>query len=144
MAGVGFAKEGNCFTDIAGASGFAKIAATLSVPLGCREIGEVRERWVYRREQSNSSAGRGPSNAGERGRDADRRPAARCRPVTFGDPMRPLLWVSKSHDKLAAVLCGVSHKISAVSMKRLPRALGYSRQINRMADKGSKHPDRDA
>src|SRR5208282_609064 len=28
-------------------------------------------------------------------------------PATLGDPMRPLLWVSKSMDKLAAILTGM-------------------------------------
>jgi len=65
-------------------------------------------------------------------------------PATLGDPMRPLLWVSKSHDKLAAALREMGHKISAVSVKRLLPTLGYSRQTNRKADEGSKHPDRDA
>ena len=65
-------------------------------------------------------------------------------PATLGNPMRPLLWVSKSHDKLAAALCGLGHKISAVSVKRLLPTLGYSRQSNRKADEGSKNPDRDA
>jgi len=65
-------------------------------------------------------------------------------PATLGDPVRPLLWVSKSHDKLAAALREMGHKISAVSVKRLLPTLGYSRQTNRKADVGSKHPDRDA
>jgi hypothetical protein len=34
-------------------------------------------------------------------------------PATLGDPVRPLLWVSKSHDKLAAALRAMGHKISA-------------------------------
>jgi hypothetical protein len=65
-------------------------------------------------------------------------------PVTLGDPMRPLLWVSKSHDKLAVALRKMGHKISASSVRRLLPALGYSRQSNRKADEGSKHPDRNA
>ncbi len=65
-------------------------------------------------------------------------------PSTLGDPMRPLLWVSKSHDKLAVALQGKGHKISASSVRRLLPTLGYSRQSNRKADEGSKHPDRDA
>ncbi len=40
-------------------------------------------------------------------------------PATLGDPMRPLLWISKSHDKLAAALQKMGHTISAVSVKRL-------------------------
>ena len=65
-------------------------------------------------------------------------------PATLGDPMRPLLWVSKSHDKLAVALQKMGHKISANSVKRLLPTLGYSRQSNRKAEEGSKHPDRNA
>jgi len=65
-------------------------------------------------------------------------------PATLGDPMRPLLWVSKSHDKLAAALQKMGHQISANSVKRLLPTLGYSRQSNRKADEGSRHPDRNA
>lgn len=61
-------------------------------------------------------------------------------PATLGDPMRPLLWVSKSHDTLAFALQKKAHEISA---RLLPR-LGYSRQLNRKSDEGSKHPDRNA
>jgi len=57
---------------------------------------------------------------------------------------RSRVWVSKSHDKLAVALQRMGHRISANSMRRLLPALGYSRQSNRKADEGSKHPDRDA
>ena len=59
-------------------------------------------------------------------------------PATLGDPMRPLLWMSKSHDKVAVALRKKGHGISASSVKRLLPALGYSRQSNRKADEGSK------
>ena len=65
-------------------------------------------------------------------------------PATLGCPMRPLLWVSKSHDKLAVEMTKLGHTISASSVKRLLPRLGYSRQYNRKADEGSKHPDRNA
>jgi hypothetical protein len=65
-------------------------------------------------------------------------------PATLGDPIRPLLWVSKSHDKLAVALQKEGHKISANSVRRLLPSLGYSRQSNRKADEGSRHPDRNA
>ena len=63
-------------------------------------------------------------------------------PATLGCPMRPLLWVSKSHDKLAVEMRKLGHQISATSVKRLLTAIGFSRQSNRKADEGSKHPDR--
>jgi len=65
-------------------------------------------------------------------------------PATRGDPARPLLWVSKSHDKLARALGGMGHAISPNSVRKLLTKLGFSRQSNRKADEGSKHPDRNA
>ena len=65
-------------------------------------------------------------------------------PVTLGDPMRPLIWVSKSMEKLAATLTEMGHPISADSVRKELVKLGFSRQSNRKADEGSKHPDRNA
>ena len=65
-------------------------------------------------------------------------------PATRGDPERPLLWVSKSHDKLARALAAMGHAISPNSVRKLLTGLGFSRQSNRKADEGSKHPDRNA
>ena len=45
---------------------------------------------------------------------------------------------------MAAALQKQGHEISASSVKRLLPTLGYSRQSNRKADEGSKHPDRNA
>lgn len=66
------------------------------------------------------------------------------KPATMGDPMRPLLWVSKSRAKLAAALCAMGHQISASSIPKLLRVLEYRRQVNRKTLDGSNHPDRDA
>lgn len=65
-------------------------------------------------------------------------------PATLGDPMRPLIWVSKSMEKLAATLTEMGHPISADTVRKELVKLGFSRQPNRKADEGSKHPDRDA
>jgi hypothetical protein len=65
-------------------------------------------------------------------------------PATLGDPMRPLLWVSKSMDKLAATLTAMGHPISADTVRKELMKLGFSRQYNRKADEGAKHPDRNA
>src|ERR1019366_7953436 len=40
-------------------------------------------------------------------------------PATMGDPMRPLMWVSKSHAKLAAALREMGHKIADSSIPKL-------------------------
>ena len=65
-------------------------------------------------------------------------------PATLGDPMRPLIWVSKSMEKLAAILTEMGHPISADTVREELVKLGFSRQSNRKADEGSKHPDRNA
>jgi hypothetical protein len=65
-------------------------------------------------------------------------------PATLGDPMRPLIWVSRSMEKLAATLTAMGHPISADTVRKELVKLGFSRQSNRKADEGSKHPDRNA
>jgi hypothetical protein len=63
---------------------------------------------------------------------------------TRGDPMSPLLWTSKSLDKLCAALKGMQHAVCPNVVAKLLRKLGYSLQSNRKTREGSKHPDRDA
>jgi hypothetical protein len=72
-----------------------------------------------------------PATMGERARER-------------GDPMRPLLWVSKSHAKLAAALCAMGHKVAARSIPKLLGLLKYRRQVNRKTLEGSRNHDRDA
>ncbi len=65
-------------------------------------------------------------------------------PATMGDPMRPLLWVSKSHAKLAAALREMGHKVADSSIPKLLGLLKYRRQVNRKTLEGSHNPDRNA
>jgi hypothetical protein len=65
-------------------------------------------------------------------------------PATMGDPMRPLLWVSKSHAKLAEALSAMGYKIKKSSIPKLLEMLKYRRQVNRKTLEGSNNPDRDA
>jgi hypothetical protein len=65
-------------------------------------------------------------------------------PVTLGDPMRPLQWVSKSLDKLVSGLAAMGHSVSRNCVRKLLTQLGFSRQANRKADEGASHPDRNA
>ena len=65
-------------------------------------------------------------------------------PATMGDPMRPLLWVSKSHAKLADALSAMGHKIRKSSIPKLLEMLKYRRQVNRKTLEGGNNPDRDA
>jgi hypothetical protein len=64
-------------------------------------------------------------------------------PATMGDPMRPLLWVSKSLEKLTCALRTLNHAVSANTVGKMLMTLGYSRQVNRKTKEGSHHPDRD-
>ncbi len=65
-------------------------------------------------------------------------------PATMGDPMRPLLWVSKSHAKLAVALRATGHQVGKSSIPKLLGQLKYRRQANRKTLEGSRNPDRDA
>ncbi len=65
-------------------------------------------------------------------------------PATMGDPTRLLRWVSKSHEKLAAALREMGHKVSASTIPRLLGELKYCRHVNRKTKEGSNHPDRNA
>ena len=47
-------------------------------------------------------------------------------PATLGDPIRPLLWVSKNVAKLAATLRELGHRVSANTVRRLLRTLGFT------------------
>jgi hypothetical protein len=46
-AGIGFAKEGNCFTGIADPQRLARVADTLSQPAAIGRLGQVCDRWIY-------------------------------------------------------------------------------------------------
>ncbi len=46
-AGIGFVKEGNCFTEIADPQGLAQVADTLSQPAATGRLGQVCDRWIY-------------------------------------------------------------------------------------------------
>jgi hypothetical protein len=46
-AGIGFVKEGNCFTGIADPRGLARVADTLSQPAALGRLGQVCDRWIY-------------------------------------------------------------------------------------------------
>ena len=46
-AGIGFTKEGNCFTGIADPRGLAQIADTLSQDAAAGRLGQACDRWIY-------------------------------------------------------------------------------------------------
>ncbi len=65
-------------------------------------------------------------------------------PDTSGDPMKPLLWTTKSLRKLSKALKVLGHSVCPNVVGRLLRDLGYSLQGNKKTCEGTSHPDRDA
>lgn len=65
-------------------------------------------------------------------------------PLTRGDPMSPLRWTCKSKAKLAAALTKQGWSISASSVGRMLRDMGYSLQAVQKKLEGASHPDRNA
>jgi len=65
-------------------------------------------------------------------------------PATRGDPMRILLWTSKSLRHLSVALEARGHRVSPHVVADCLRELGYSLQANRKSREGSQHMDRNA
>jgi len=65
-------------------------------------------------------------------------------PATRGDPMRLLLWTSKSLRRLEEALQGLGHSACPHVIADCLRELGYSLQANSKTREGSGHIDRDA
>jgi hypothetical protein len=65
-------------------------------------------------------------------------------PATRGDPMRALLWTSKSLRHLSQALAAKGHSVCAMVVADCLHELGYSLQANRKTQEGGGHMDRDA
>jgi hypothetical protein len=65
-------------------------------------------------------------------------------PHTIGDPIKPLLWTSKSLRNIAEQVAKKGYKISHKLVGVILKEAGYSLQSNRKTDEGSSHEDRDA
>jgi len=65
-------------------------------------------------------------------------------PVTRGDPMRPLLWTSRSLRHLVTALAKKGHNVSPTLVSDLLRGMGYSLQANSKTREGDQHIDRNA
>ena len=65
-------------------------------------------------------------------------------PHVKGNPESPLLWVSKSHEKISASLRTFGHVVCANTVGRILSAMGYARQTCKKSHEGGSSPDRDA
>jgi hypothetical protein len=118
----------------------------------CRATGVARST-IIRGAKELMATPSAPARVRRKG--AGRPPSSRLNPAmlddlsrlaesaTMGDPMRPLLWVSKSREKLAGALRDMGHAVSANTVGKMLVTLGYSRQVNRKTKEGSHHADRD-
>src|SRR3984893_5987425 len=65
-------------------------------------------------------------------------------PATRGDPMKSLLWTSRSLRKLSKELANKGHEVSHTVAGELLQKAGYSLQANRKTREGNQHMDQDA
>jgi transposase len=102
---------------------------------------EVRAGMEPQERQRPPGAGQKPITEAQPGilEDLD----ALVHPDTRGDPMSLLRWTSKSTYKLADELVRQGYKVSADSVGRLLKRLGYSLQAPSKQKEGTHHPDRD-
>jgi transposase len=63
-------------------------------------------------------------------------------PHTRGDPMKVLLWSSKSLRNIEKLLKEKGYSVSYVTVGELLKSLGYSLQANKKTDEGGNDPDR--
>jgi hypothetical protein len=121
---------------VAGITGIARS----TIARGIQEISQKLELEPGRLRQPG--AGRKTQTS----KDPQLLPALRrlVEPVTRGDPMRPLLWTSKSLRHLAEALRKLGHSACPHVVADGLRELGYSLQANRKTLEGSNHVDRDA
>jgi DNA-binding phage protein len=68
---------------------------------------------------------------------------AEVEPDTRGDPMKPLLWTTKSLSHLTDVLTRKGHSVCRAVIHGLLRGMGYSLQTNQKTLEGGQHADRD-
>ena len=63
---------------------------------------------------------------------------------TAGDPLSLLKWTVKSMRKITDEMVDLGHPMSAMSVYRMLKEMGYSLQANVKTKEGKEHPDRDA
>ena len=65
-------------------------------------------------------------------------------PHTLGDPVKPLLWTSKSVRHIQEELKQQGFNVSHELIRQILKEQDYSLQANRKTKEGGEHPDRDA
>src|SRR5438552_1045591 len=96
------------------------------------------------RDQTSVPSGRVRKPGGGRKKKSIQDPTLVVDPVTRGDPMQPLLWMTRSLRNLANELANKGHQVCPTVVGDLLRGMGYSLQANSKTREGGQHIDRDA
>lgn len=116
--------------------------ARSTIERGIKELQDLERLAPPDGKQRQPGAGRKPLTE----RDPGLMPALErlVDPATRGDPESPLLYTSKSAVSLARELTAAGHPVSADTVLRRLRDLGFTMQKTRKSLEGSNHADRDA
>lgn len=130
-----------------GRGGISRLArlSGMSRPTIMKGIAELSGRGPLPSEEARI---RRPGGGRKRIEEADSTIAEEIKRIleesTAGDPMSSLKWTSRSTRAIADELTQKGHRVSAVTVGRCLRAMGYSLQANVKTIEGDEqHPDRD-
>jgi len=131
-----------------GRGGLSKVSALTGISrvtlnIGIKELASVTTSDIVKNERVRKQGG-GRKKETDKNSEIEKVIEEIVNPHTMGDPMKTLLWTSKSLRNISAAAkekgCNISHKLVGVILKNA----GYSLQGNRKTDEGSSHADRDA
>ena len=131
-----------------GRGGLSKVSALsgisrVTLNIGIKELASIASDDVVKNERVRKQGG-GRKKETAKNSEIEKVVEKIVTPHTMGDPMKTLLWTSKSLRNIAEAAkekgCNISHKLVGIILKNA----GYSLQSNRKTDEGSSHEDRDA
>src|SRR5665213_655489 len=130
-----------------GRGGLSKVSelsgmSRVTLNIGIKELASATRPGVVKKGRIRKEGG-GRKKEIEKNSEIEKVIEEIVNPHTVGDPMKALLWTSKSLRNIAGEAkkkgCNISHKLVGVILKKQ----GYSLQGNRKTDEGSSHEDRD-
>lgn len=131
-----------------GRGGLSKVStlsgiSRVTLNIGIKELASITSEDAVKNERVRKQGG-GRKKETDKNSEIEKVVEQIVNPHTMGDPMKALLWTSKSLRNIAETAkkngCNISHKLVGVILKNA----GYSLQSNRKTDEGSSHEDRDA
>jgi hypothetical protein len=122
----------------------AKLAGVsrMRIDKGIRELSADTERGRAEKAERVRKPGAGRKRHGESQKDLLKTLEAIVDPHTLGDPMKPLLWTSKSLRNIEKELKGRGYPIGHVTVGGLLKSLNYSLQGNKKTLEGGNMADR--